>query len=146
MSSENQTRPRRTTLECFNEELAVLDRPLENEVEYYDDPPPPSPWRWAGGIAGAAVLLGVAAGFLLTRQPSVALASAERPLPQLPVVAIQAVAPAAMAETPAPATTAIEPSAPTAVEEPATNERSVRQAPASKAAWAKLARRQGRRR
>ena len=34
------SRPRKTTLETFNEELAILDRPLEDDVEYIDERPP----------------------------------------------------------------------------------------------------------
>jgi hypothetical protein len=39
-NSDSKARPRRSTLETFNEELAVLDRPVEGDVEYYDEVPP----------------------------------------------------------------------------------------------------------
>jgi hypothetical protein len=59
-------RVRRSTIERFNDELAILDRPLEGEVEYYDDPRPRSGWRRVGPVVGALALLGAgAAGFKL---------------------------------------------------------------------------------
>jgi hypothetical protein len=65
-------RTRRSTIERFNDELAVLDRPLENEVEYYDDPPTRAPWRRLMAVAGGAVLLGVLATYAFThRGPSI---------------------------------------------------------------------------
>jgi hypothetical protein len=72
------TRPRKNTLETFNDELSVLDRPLEGEVEYYDDQPTPSRWRRLIPIAAVAVLLGGGAAMLLTRDQSGTLALAER--------------------------------------------------------------------
>jgi len=47
------SRPRKTTLETFNEELAVLDRPLEGDVEYIDERPQQ---RQRGGIS--AIIIG----------------------------------------------------------------------------------------
>ena len=35
-----EARQRRSTLETFNDELAVLERPLEGDVEYVDEPKP----------------------------------------------------------------------------------------------------------
>src|SRR5215831_19500326 len=37
-------RGRRSTLETFNDEMAVLERPLEDDVEYVDEKPPR---RWS---------------------------------------------------------------------------------------------------
>ena len=53
-------RVRRSTLERFNDELSVLDRPLEAEVEYYDDPPR-RPWRRAAAALGVLALVGAGA-------------------------------------------------------------------------------------
>ena len=64
-------RVRRTTLESFNAELAVLDRPLEGEIEYYDDPPRRSR-RWVGTVVGLVGMLGSVAAFALTRHPTTA--------------------------------------------------------------------------
>ena len=147
MSNETAARPRRTTLECFNEELAILDRPLENDVAYYDDPPPPSPWRWAGGIMGAALFFGAAVGVLLTRQPSAAQASAQESVPiQLPAAAIQASGPSVMPEEPAPKVATPEPTTEASADVPADTQSFARKAPASKAAWAKVVGRTIRRR
>ena len=55
-------RPRRSTLETFNEELAILDRPIEVEVEYYDEAPPKR--RFGMGAIAAALLLLAGGGFL----------------------------------------------------------------------------------
>src|SRR5581483_9300070 len=56
------SRPRRSTLETFNEEMALLDRPLENEeIEYYDEEPPRRPWRRLGAFVVVAAI-GVAGG------------------------------------------------------------------------------------
>jgi hypothetical protein len=60
-------RLRRTTLDQLNAELAVLDRPLEDEVEYYDDPPPNRTWRRVGTALGAFLFLGVGALFAIAR-------------------------------------------------------------------------------
>jgi hypothetical protein len=55
------SRPRRSTLETFNEEMALLDRPLENdEIEYYDEEPPPR--RWPRLVFVGAVLCGLGFG------------------------------------------------------------------------------------
>ena len=51
---------RKSTIELFNDDLAVLDRPLEGEVEYFDDAQPPS--RWRQGVAFFAVVVVVGVG------------------------------------------------------------------------------------
>jgi hypothetical protein len=139
MSDENEptplSRPRRTTLEAFNEEMAVLDRPLENEVEYYDETPP-AKGRKLGALAGAMLVLG-AAGFLL-------LSRASGSTPATPPLAIAA--PAAPAPSPAPVATPVAP-APAAPAQVAMNEAPPEsEAPpvampraASRGAWAKAA-------
>jgi hypothetical protein len=65
MGNENgetslEQRTRRSTIERFNDEMAVLDRPLENEAEYYEEPPPRKRRR-LGMVAGAALVLGAGA-------------------------------------------------------------------------------------
>ena len=42
---EATERPRKNTIERFNDELSVLERPLEGDVEYYDETPPPARLR-----------------------------------------------------------------------------------------------------
>src|SRR3982751_544536 len=61
-------RPRRSTVETFNDELAVLDRPIEGETEYFDEAPPPSRLRRAGGLVAVVVMVGVGGALLISRQ------------------------------------------------------------------------------
>ena len=88
-----EVRARRSTLETFNDEMAVLDRPLENEVEYVDEAPQPSRWRGVALFAGIVLGMGMGGGVILSRrQPAV------QPIAKAP----QAVAPAPVAAAPAP--------------------------------------------
>jgi hypothetical protein len=108
-SAPTEVRARRTTLETFNDEMAVLDRPLENEVEYVDEAPQPSRWRGVALFAGIVLGLGMGGGVIMSRrQPAVA------PIAQAP----QAAAPVAAAPVPAPVAAAA-PAAPAAAEAPA---------------------------
>ena len=103
MSDETQQpdlpRPRRTTLETFNDEMAVLDRPLENDVEYFDEKPPAKRRRF-GAIAGGVLVLGAVASLLFSRgsgeahaTPPLAIASASVTAPA-PAPVVTPVAPA----------------------------------------------------
>ena len=47
---------RKSAIEVFNDELAVLERPLEGEVEYFDDDQPPSRWRQAAAFMAVVVV------------------------------------------------------------------------------------------
>jgi hypothetical protein len=49
-------------VESLNQELAVLDRPLEGEVEYYDERPPRG---WRAGATGLVLTLVCGGGLLL---------------------------------------------------------------------------------
>jgi hypothetical protein len=109
MSDETQQpdlpRPRRTTLETFNDEMAVLDRPLENDVEYFDEKPPAKRRRF-GAIAGGVLVLGAVASLLFSRgsgeahaTPPLAIASAPVTAPA-PAPVVEPVAPAPVAPTP----------------------------------------------
>jgi hypothetical protein len=75
-------RPRKTTLETFNDEMAVLDRPLENDVEYYDEKPP-SRWRGVTSVLFGVVVIGAASGlvFVKMRSSNAAQAQAAAPAP-----------------------------------------------------------------
>jgi len=67
-------RMRKTTLETFNEELSVLERPLEGEVEFYDEP---KPRRWRARVIGAAIfVVGCGAYLGVLRHRSTAEAAA----------------------------------------------------------------------
>ena len=140
------SRPRKTTLENFNEELALLDRPLEGEVEYYDERPRRRQ-RWAVTspvIIGSVFFAGAAVLFLSRPDPDTIIAAAQ---------AAAARAPAALHATPvaaAPAAPAVEAPAapvpePTNAPEPTTaDETSTANAPLKlrspppRAAWIKL--------
>lgn len=150
-----EARQRRSTLETFNEELAVLERPIEGDVEYIDEPKP-SRWRPIG-FAALVVMVGVGGASFLSRHRgdtearAMAAAATSTPMPA-PVVAaapsavFAAQAPAAAAapaEAPAPTeATAPAPTAPDADEaaddEAAASDDSAQRAPASKGAWAKV--------
>src|SRR6185436_4203786 len=58
---------RKSTIEVFNDELSVLERPLEGEVEYFDEEKPPSRWRQAAAFFVVMVVLGVGGSLLITR-------------------------------------------------------------------------------
>ena len=72
-------RPRKTTLENFNDELAVLDRPLDGDVEYYDDRPRRQP-RWPGMstvVIGFVLFAGAGALFFSHSDPETIIAAAQ---------------------------------------------------------------------
>ena len=148
-----EARQRRSTLETFNEELAVLERPIEGDVEYVDEPKP-SRWRPIG-FAAVVVMVGVGGALFVSRHRADTEArakAAEATSAPAPVVAaapspgFAAQAPAAVAapaEAPAPTeATAPAVTAPDADEasddEAAASDDSARRAPASKGAWAKV--------
>ena len=116
------SRPRKTTLENFNEELAILDRPLEGEVEYYDERPRRRE-RWGGTsavIIGFVFFAGAGVLFFSHADPDTIIAAAQAaaataptpPPPPSPTVDVQ---PTAVPEIPPPAappsTVALEPPA-----------------------------------
>jgi hypothetical protein len=90
-------RVRKNTFERFNEEMSVLDRPLENDVEYYDEEPPSRAPRVAA-IAVALFLVGGGAFLMLHRHYA---ASAPAPVLAAAPVPVPAPAPVAMPAAPA---------------------------------------------
>src|SRR5262245_55215824 len=136
-------RPRKTTLETFNDELAVLDRPLENDVEYYDEKPP-SHWRGVTSVLFGVVVIGAASGLVFVKMRSSNAAPAQAAAPA-PAPAATPSAPIAVAPAPAPAPAAAptpaaeetgEASANEPAEAPAADEATPR-AP-SRTAWTKI--------
>ncbi len=136
------SRPRKTTLENFNEELAILDRPLEGDVEYYDERPRRQP-RWPGMstvIIGFALFAGAGALFFSHSDPETIIAAAQAAAASAPTPP-----PPSPSTSPpmvdAPAVTAPEvpaaPPAPVAMEPAATEASKWRQPPPRKA-WTKL--------
>jgi hypothetical protein len=89
VTAEPALRMRKTTLENFNEEMSVLDRPLEGEVEFYDEP---RRRRWRVPAVGAAIFAlscGAYLGVLRHRNTvdAPSATSAARPPATGPVVA-----------------------------------------------------------
>ena len=74
---------RKSTIEVFNDELAVLERPLEGEVEYFDEAQPPSRWRQAAAFFAVVVVVGAGGALLIPRNRASAgareLAAAQAP-------------------------------------------------------------------
>ncbi|HEY4393446.1 MAG TPA: hypothetical protein VGP64_05270 [Polyangia bacterium] len=97
-------RMRKTTLENFNDEMSVLDHPLEEEVEFYDEP---RPRRWRVPAIGGVIFFASCAAYLGLRHWSTAEAAAA------PAAAPAVMAASAVAATSPPAPP---PAAPAAVE------------------------------
>ena len=138
-------RPRKTTIETFNDELAVLDRPLQNDIEYYDEKPP-SRWRGVTSVLFGVVVIGAASGlvFVKMRSSNAAPAQASAPAPA-PVATPSAAIAAAPTPAPAPTLAAVptpaaeetdEASADEPAEAPAADEAPSRAA--SRTAWTKI--------
>jgi len=58
---DRSPRVRTTTLDRFNQEMSVLDQPLAEEVEYYDEP---RPRRWRVRAIGVAIFALSFGGYL----------------------------------------------------------------------------------
>jgi hypothetical protein len=105
---DRSPRVRTTTLDRFNQEMSVLEQPLDGEVEYYDEP---QPRRWRVRAIGVALFALSFGGYLTAaryrhapqvaaKEPSAAEVVAAVPaLPSAPAVAMPA--PAATAAAPA---------------------------------------------
>ena len=104
-------RIRRSTLERFNDELSVLDRPLDADVEYYDEEPPSKRPRMVAIALAALLVIGGGGGFLLLSRhlggaaPRIELAIAPAAAPVAAATA-ETVAMPAPAATPTPAVAA----------------------------------------
>jgi hypothetical protein len=156
---DGATRPRRSTLETFNDEMAVLDRPLEGDVEYVDEPRK-SRLRPIG-FAAVVVIVGVGGALFMSRHraaeqveakvteaaPAPAPTPAPAPAEASPVMlATQTPAAAPAPAAPVP-TEAAAPEAAAAAEpegddaeadESAASQESAPRMRASKGAWAKV--------
>ena len=114
-NSDSKARPRRSTLETFNEELAVLDRPLEGDVEYYDEVPPRRRFRplpvavavfalTGGGLWALSAHRGkgpIEVGALATSLPPASVPAFTSPPPTAPAVAPSGTAAVPIATPPA---------------------------------------------
>ncbi len=90
---EATERPRKNTIERFNDELSVLERPLEGDVEYYDEAPPPSRFRRVGAFVLVAGL--TCAGSLFVMRHFANRAAVAPPAPVPVAIAAPIAAPAA---------------------------------------------------
>src|SRR5689334_21592643 len=77
----NRPRVRKSTLDVFNDEMAVLERPLENDVEYIDEAPRTSRLRGIALFAGVVLGMGLGGGVMLSRRHAAAPPSAEAAQP-----------------------------------------------------------------
>src|SRR3954465_12997143 len=66
MAMLDRPRGRKSTLDNFNEEMAVLDRPLEGDVEYADEAPRRSRMRGVALFAGVVLGMGLGGGVMLS--------------------------------------------------------------------------------
>jgi hypothetical protein len=143
-------RERKTTLDTFNDELAVLDRPIEGDVEYEDEVQPPSRFRRVGLFAGIVVVMGLGGGLLLSRRHATVEAPAQasaQPAPPAatptvlaaaaPAAAMPAPTPTPAAEPPAEQAAAPAPAADEGADEPSTDDEPT-PAPAKRSAWSKV--------
>jgi hypothetical protein len=144
MSALNRPRVRKSTLEKFNDEMSLLDRPIDGDVEYVDEAPPKSRMRGVALFAGIALGLGLGGGVVLSRRHAAAPPRAEASQPAAAVIAAAPPAPAPVVET-APVLAAQVPAAAAApAPEPAADEESatdddVTAAPApTPGAWGKV--------
>jgi hypothetical protein len=96
-------RQRRSTLDTFNDDLAVLERPLDGDVEYVDEKPP-TRWREAAAFIATVAIVGGGGAFMIHRHRA-GLAAHEAPSPPATVaVASTPSSPVAVAQpTAAPA-------------------------------------------
>ena len=74
-------RERKSTLDTFNDEMAVLDRPLEGDVEFADEAPRPSRMRGVALFAGIVLGMGLAGGVILSRRHAAAPPSVQAAQP-----------------------------------------------------------------
>jgi hypothetical protein len=74
-------RPRKNTIERFNDELSVLERPLEGDVEYYDEAPPSVRWRKLAGFVLVAGLTACASLIIMRHRPAREAVAQSSPAP-----------------------------------------------------------------
>jgi hypothetical protein len=141
-------RARRTTLDLFNDEMAVMDRPIEGDVEYLDEKPP-SRWRGVAAFCATVALVGGGGAFLISHHRSAVAAQSEASRPATaaaqapalpPVAALQpgaVTAPAAPTEAPAAVAPAPDEEEDAVADGPSEDTAAVHHA-ASRTAWTKV--------
>jgi hypothetical protein len=125
-------RARKNTFERFNDEMAVLDGPLqEQDVEYYDEP---QPRRWRVRAIGLALFAVSCGGYLAVSRHHAPVSAEAAPAPApAPAAAVAAAPPPAAAVAAAPPPAAATPSPET---EPAAKAAGAAGAPVEKPAAA----------
>ena len=108
-NSRGRERPK--TLDFFNDEMAVVDRPREGAVEGVDEAPPPSRWGRVGMFAVVVAVMGVGGGVVLSRRHAAVESRAQASQPATSPGAAAPSVIAATATTPAPAAGAGAPAA-----------------------------------
>ena len=107
---DRSPRVRTTTLDRFNQEMSVLDQPLDGEVEYYDEP---QPRRWRVPAIGMAIFALTFGGYLTAARyrhaPQVSAREPSAPPAAEFVAAVPAPPSASAVATPAQAATAAAP-------------------------------------
>jgi hypothetical protein len=88
-------RARKDTLQRFNDEMAVLERPLENDVEYVDEKPPRR-WGKAFAFAATVAVVGIGGSLLISHHRAAVAARVE----STPSPAVAAASPVAVASPP----------------------------------------------
>jgi hypothetical protein len=153
VDASRDERPRRSTLENFNDEMSLLERPIEGDVEYED--PPRSRWKGVGIFVGIVAVVGLGGGFVLQRRHAARAPVVQAPQPAAPVAAVvlaptpapapaAEVAPAPAAPDPvvlaaaAPAAAAEPAAAPPAADDDGEDAEAPQPAPSSHAAWDKV--------
>jgi hypothetical protein len=137
----NRPRVRKSTLDVFNDEMAVLERPLENDVEYIDEAPRTSRLRGIALFAGVVLGMGLGGGVMLSRRHAAAPPSAEAAQPATPPAAMAVAAPSApvLAAQVAPSAAAEAPATEAADDDDAAkDEPAAPQAASSHVAWDKV--------
>lgn len=143
MAMLNRPRGRKSTLDSFNDEMAVLDRPLEGDVEYVDEAPRRSRMRGVALFAGVVLGMGLGGGAILSRRHAAAPPRAETALPAMAAVATAAAPPTVLAAQVepkvAPEAAAAEAAGPAAEEDDSAKDDGTGPAvPGSHAAWDKV--------
>jgi hypothetical protein len=72
----DEPRSRRTTLETFNDELAVLERPIEGDVEYADEKRPRR-WSHVAAFIVTVAIVGGGGAFAISRHRAAVAAQAQ---------------------------------------------------------------------
>jgi hypothetical protein len=94
--AQQPERGRKSTLDLFNDEMAVMERPIEGDVEYADERPP-TRWKHMAAFVATVAIVGGGGAFMIKRHRAAGAAHNESSPPAAVMVASVAPAPAAAA-------------------------------------------------